>query len=205
MDNIKEKKERSFDEVMKLIQHIGDEERHFNSLELEYRKLTSQWLLVSIAAMGFIFTQQKNLPFNAWIIVAALCAASSIGIFVLWMMDVKVYHELLHSVFRHGVMLEMKHDNLLPPMRIEMVESQTGGDILKRVKYFYFYSILVLLTILNISLHFLLQNTLYAVAINIGFVVLLFFLHRIMNSNTDRELVDKVKEYRRSQQAAEKI
>lgn len=201
MDRTNTKKELQFDEVMKLIQHIGDEERHFNSLELEYRKLSSQWLLVSIAAMGFIFTQQKNLPFNAWIIIAALCAASSIGIFVLWMMDVKVYHELLHAAFRHGVMLEMEHDRFLPPMRIEMVESQTGGDILKRVKYFYFYSVVVLLIILNVAFHFLLSQTSYAVAINLAFVVLLFFLHKIMNSNTDRELVEKVKAYRQKQTA----
>lgn len=184
-----------FDEVMKLVQHIGEEERHFNSLELEYRKLASQWLLVTFAAIGFIFTQQKNLPFNAWIIVAALCVASTVGIFVIWMLDIKVYHELLHSAFKQGVKLELKYPQFLPPMRILMVKSQTGGDIIKRVKYFYFYSILVLLLLLNISVYFIFSELFIGWAINGLSIAVIAYLFYNMNASSDRDIAKLVESY----------
>lgn len=184
-----------FEEVMQLIQHIGEEERHFNSLELEYRKLASQWLLVTFAAIGFIFTQQKNLPFNAWIIAAALCIASSVGIYVLWMLDSKVYHELLHSAFRQGVKLELKYPQFLPPIRILMVQSQTGGDIIKRVKYFYFYSILVLLLLFNISVYFIFDILNMNMLINFCSVILVIFLFFYMNAKSDREIFKLVAKF----------
>ena len=36
------KEEMDFDKLMKVYDHIGEEERHFNELELEYRKLASE-------------------------------------------------------------------------------------------------------------------------------------------------------------------
>lgn len=105
------KKELSFDQLIELYNHIGEEERHFNTLELEYRKLASQWLLVSLGAIGFVLTKQELMPLNVWALVIAICIAASVGIFVLWLLDLKVYHELLHAAFVEGVALE----NYYPP------------------------------------------------------------------------------------------
>src|SRR5690349_11361873 len=99
-------RERTFDELMELYNHIGAEERHFNELELEYRKLGSQWLLVSLGAIGFVLGKGGELPVNGWVLVIGICTAATIGIFILWMLDIKVYHELLHAAFREGVLLE---------------------------------------------------------------------------------------------------
>ena len=146
-----EKNQLSFDQLMKIYDHIGDEERHFNTLELEYRKLTSQWLLVSLGAIGFVLTKPEVVPVNTWALVIAICLAASLGILVIWFLDLKVYHELLHAAFREGVRLEKEFPQLLPQIRNNMVSSQTGGDIIKRVVLYYFFSIALLFLIANIA------------------------------------------------------
>ena len=50
----------SFEQLMEIYNHIGQEERHFNNLEMEYRKLASQWLLVSIGAAVVGRTSTKD-------------------------------------------------------------------------------------------------------------------------------------------------
>jgi len=54
-----EKKDLTFDQLMEIYNHIGEEERHFNGLELEYRKLASHWLLVSLGAIGYVLSKQE--------------------------------------------------------------------------------------------------------------------------------------------------
>ena len=141
----------TFNQVMQLYNHIAEEERHFNSLELEYRKLASQWLLVSLTAIGFVLGKDNEIPINNWRLVIAICLATSIGILILWLLDMKVYHELLHSAFKAGVHLENQYPEMLPRIRNNMVQSQSGGDIIRRVILFYYFSVLTLIIIANIS------------------------------------------------------
>ena len=144
------KADLSFDQLMEIYNHIGEEERHFNTLEMEYRKLASQWLLVSLGAIGFILSKQELVPINIWALVIGICMAASVGILVLWLLDLKVYHELLHGAFREGVLLENEFE-ILPQIRNNMVKSQSGGDIISKVILYYFFSILLLIVIANIS------------------------------------------------------
>lgn len=146
------RKDLSFDQLMTIYNHIAQEEQHFNNLEMEYRKLASQWLLVSLGAIGFVITKQDIVPFNIWGLVIGICLAATVGILVLWMLDIKVYHELLHSAFREGVLLEKQYADILPAIRTRMVSSQAGGDIIRRVIYFYFFSVLLLLIIANVAI-----------------------------------------------------
>lgn len=77
------KQDLSFEQLIQVYVLIGEEERHFNKLELEYRKLASQWLLVSLGAIGFVITKENTVPVNIWLLVIAICIASSIGILIL--------------------------------------------------------------------------------------------------------------------------
>jgi hypothetical protein len=83
--------------------------------------------------------------------VIGVCVAATIGILVLWMLDLKVYHELLHSAFKEGVKLEDEFPQLLPQIRNNMVNSLEGGDIIKKVILYYFFSILLLVLVANIA------------------------------------------------------
>lgn len=190
------KEEMDFDKLMKVYDHIGEEERHFNELELEYRKLASQWLLVALGAIGFVLTKQEELPISNWLLVIGICVAASVGIFVLWMLDLKVYHELLHAAFKEGVYLEYKYPDLLPKVRINMIRSQHCGDIITKVMLFYFFSILLLIVIANISVWMYdTESNLVNLLINLSSVVLLVVLYRIMINKSDREFkreLDKI-------------
>lgn len=182
-----ERKNLSFDQLMEIYNHIGEEERHFNSLELEYRKLASQWLLVSLGAIGFVLTKQELVPVNIWILVIGICVASSLGILVLWFLDMKVYHELLHAAFREGVILENEYPQYLPQIRNNMVKSQSGGDIIKRVMLYYFFSILLLMIIANISVWmFHASFSWWSPVINFLSIVVIILAYRILSRRSDR-------------------
>ncbi|NTS42935.1 hypothetical protein HRG84_18755 [Flavisolibacter sp. BT320] len=189
-----QKENLSFDQIMAIYNHIGEEERHFNSLEMEYRKLASQWLLVSLGAIGFILSKQELVPINVWVLVTGICMAATVGILVLWLLDLKVYHELLHGAFKEGVLLENEFPHLLPQIRNNMAKSQTGGDIITKVILYYFFSILLLITIADIAVWMLASSKLWlCLGTNFISLVLLFLIYRVMTNRSTRHFhVDEI-------------
>jgi len=183
-----EKKDLSFDQLMEIYNHIGEEERHFNSLELEYRKLASHWLLVTLGAIGFVLSKKEVVPINIWILVIGICVAAMVGILVIWFLDMKVYHELLHAAFREGVKLERNFPELLPQIRNNMVKSQLGGDIIKRVMLYYYFSILLLFIIANISVWMFQPNNIgWCIGVDCISVLLLILIFKVMSNRSVRE------------------
>ncbi len=152
---------------------------------MEYRKLASQWLLVSLGAIGFILSKNE-LPINTWALVIGICLAASIGILVLWLLDLKVYHELLHGAFREGVLLENEFPQILPQIRNNMVRSQKGGDIITKVILFYFFSILLLIAIANIAVWIYVSMVWICLVCNIISLLLLVLIYRIMTDGSTR-------------------
>jgi hypothetical protein len=176
-----------FDQLMEIYNHIGEEERHFNTLEVEYRKLASQWLLVSLGVIGFILTKPELVPINVWVLVIGVCIAATIGILVLWMLDLKVYHELLHSAFKEGVKLEDEFPQLLPQIRNNMVNSLEGGDIIKKVILYYFFSILLLILVANIAIWMYSgKQILLCVALNCCSAIILGLIYAAMTKKSVR-------------------
>ncbi len=182
-----DKKDLSFDQLMEIYNHIGEEERHFNGLELEYRKLTSHWLLATLGAIGFLISKGDNVPINMWTLVIGICMAASVGILVIWFLDMKVYHELLHAAFREGVRLEREFPQLLPQIRNNMIRSQLGGDIIKRVMLYYFFSIVLLAVVANISVWMYIPSLpIVAIAVNVASAICSFFLFKVMRHGSSR-------------------
>lgn len=182
----------TFEQLMAIYNHVGEEERHFNTIELEYRKLASQWLLVSLGAIGYVMTEKVSISIDAWILVIAICMAACVGIFILWMLDIKVYHQLLHAAFKEGVLLEDEHPELLPQIRNNMLASQTGGDIIKRVILYYFFSILLLLSIANISIWMMDSiYTFHRIGMNITSVFIAVGVYKIMTAKSDRVIEER--------------
>lgn len=124
--------------VISQIEEICRSEHHFNMLEAEYRKLASTWLLAAFAGMGYIATT-KDLPIAPGPTIFALAAGASIGIQLLWVVDLLTYHQLLLANFFEGWRLEKAH-SFLPPIRINMLAQGNTG---KRVRFFYLGSSLV--------------------------------------------------------------
>jgi hypothetical protein len=121
--NLSNESNEELDKVMEVVKDIGESERHFNGLEVEYRKLASTWLLAALGACGYILLQPDvHAPFDKWFIVIGICIAASLGIGVLWIMDLKVYHRLLRSFFTEGVRLEVHNYKWLPAIIVNMIK-----------------------------------------------------------------------------------
>lgn len=199
--NSKVKDDDEVEKVKFLIGHIGEHERHFNVLEADYRKLSSAWLLACLGACGYILKKDGIGSLEEswrWYLIFGICIAGSVGIGILWMLDIKVYHRLLHSFFKEGVRLEV--ENLwLNPIRINMTKSQKSGDIVDKVQYFYFLSILLLLLISDIAIFQLdlfpklplIKYGLPPMIVLIPITVFLFILKRKSGKTEIEELIDE--------------
>ncbi len=132
-----------FDRVWQVMTELAAAERHFNELESRYRALASTWLLATFAGVGFVLSTTLDLPFHQWLAVAALGVAGTIGIVMLWNLDLLAYHQLLDSVFWEAYQLEERYP-WVPPVRHSMVERQRASHVLPRVAFFYLATVAVL-------------------------------------------------------------
>jgi hypothetical protein len=120
-----------------VLKELGNSERHFNNLEAEYRKLASIWLLAGFAGMGFILKQNPEMAVPREVALVAIGLAASIGIFLLWIVDLLVYHQLLDACFTQAKQIERNHKEL-PRVRSSMERTQGGGKVVTtRLRWFY--------------------------------------------------------------------
>jgi len=120
-----------------VLKELGNSERHFNNLEAEYRKLASIWLLAGFAGMGFILKENPQMAVPREVALVAIGLAASIGIFLLWIVDLLVYHQLLDACFTQAKQIERNHKEL-PQVRSSMEHTQGGGKVVTtRLRWFY--------------------------------------------------------------------
>lgn len=145
------KEQDEHEKIIEIYKQIGEQERHFNELERNYRVLTSQWLLASLGAIGFLLQSDKFILSDNYkiLLIGAIGLAGNFGIFLLWLIDIRVYHKLLNCAFLHGVKLEQKN-SWLPKIRTDMLLSQYTGDVVKNTGLFYMGSC-SLLTVISIT------------------------------------------------------
>ncbi len=170
-----------FNRVWQVVKEIGETERHFNGLESQYRLLSSTWLLSAFVGMGFILKTEAVFPVDKWWLILAVCIVSSIGIFMLWRIDLLVYHKLLHSAFMVGTSLESEH-KFLPDVRSRMLASQGGADVTKTVVLFYSVCISLLLSVALFTVIYksIVFGIFYVSLIAIGGVVAIIMLNYYM-------------------------
>lgn len=126
-------------------------EHHFNNLQAGYRKMASGWLLAVFAGVGFVL---KDLP-ETWeeltfLFIGLIFFAGAIGIFLLSIIDLKVYHPLLVANTEVGEQLE-KEDKSLPPIHQKM-ESLKRGSVRKKTILFYKVPVFLLLVLSGICI-----------------------------------------------------
>lgn len=151
--NIGEIDQNVFDRVWKLVQEIGEQERHFNDIQARYRSMASIWLLATFSAIGFVISKTISIDIDPEVLIAITAAAGGIGIILLWVVDLMVYHRLLDSCFIEGLILEEQY-SWLPPMRQNMMNTQKGQGVLLRVVGFYLGPSVLLTLVAGGSLSF---------------------------------------------------
>lgn len=124
---------------------LSDGQNHFNDLENKYRTLAATWMLAYFAGVGFLLTLDpaKSIVSREGTIIA-LSILHSFGIFMLWNIDIRVYHRLLDSLFVEALQMERVHD-WLPQVRTKMVFSQyvnvehvkPEAGVMSRIRLFY--------------------------------------------------------------------
>lgn len=90
-----------FESVWKIVQECGEEERHFNTLQSVYRGVASSWLLATFGAVGYLMFDKDGHVAHTWL-GAAVCIMGALGISLLWMLDLHIYHRLLVAAFEQG-------------------------------------------------------------------------------------------------------
>ncbi|MCX6597120.1 MAG: hypothetical protein NTV70_12220 [Acidobacteria bacterium] len=130
-----------FERTWKILQEIGEAERHFNTLQQSYRLLASTWLLAAFGGAGFLF-EKLSVSQYLTLALAGIGVLSSFGILLLWNLDLRVYHQLLDAYFEEGLQLEAEH-SWLPQVRHRMVSKHGDSGERVTIKVVLFYTGLV--------------------------------------------------------------
>lgn len=85
--------------------------QHFNHLQTTYKTFAFTWIAATFFAIGYsLSAQEVNLPLHPLIIVSALCIASSIGIILIWYMDLILCERMIATALFEALDYEEKHD-----------------------------------------------------------------------------------------------
>lgn len=137
-----------FAKVWSMVTEVGEQERHFNTSQGTYRTLASTWLLAMFGAVGLLLQAAtepviraatdkvvEEATLDKWMLVSGVGLATVVGIMLLWMLDVLVYHRLLMKSFNAGLKLEDWYA-WLPRLR----SGGTGkGRVRKNIARFYLF------------------------------------------------------------------
>ncbi len=142
--------------ALKIAAELWAAERHFNSMQNHCRTMASTWLLAAFGAIGFIQVQNLDRP-N--LLAAAVAIAAAFGIFLLWILDVKVWHRLLLANYEEGRDLE-RQNAFLPQVRKRMRDSRAWWPVRVHISVFYAGGVGLLLIIAGFCVRWHLQATL---------------------------------------------
>lgn len=127
-------KDREVSVAVSILEEIGRNERHFNTLQSEYRKLASAWLLAALGAFGFVLLSTAAEPTKTALLFL-IAMASVAGIVVLWLLDLHVYQRLLESVFIEAMKIEQRYPGLPKPHHAML--QHLGGSAGRSISAFY--------------------------------------------------------------------
>ena len=131
-----------FDKVWAMMLELGEQQRHFNQMQTQYRTIASTWLLGTIAALGFVYSKE-NIPLSPDILAVSLCIVAAFGIVLLWILDILVYHELLVVNFTQAEDLEAEY-TWLTQVQSQYRLTQGNSSVRVRASRFYAGSVILL-------------------------------------------------------------
>jgi hypothetical protein len=126
----------TIDQAIDALDKLRSSEEHFDEMKGQCRALASTWLLATFGALGFTLSNTLSNTIPHEVIALALGIAGAIGIFLLWILDLLVYHRLLDASFTEALKLEARFPQL-PQVRRCMVDSQPNGQTPFYEEWFY--------------------------------------------------------------------
>lgn len=180
----------TFDRVWQIITEIGIQERHFNELQTQYRNMASKWLLATFAAIGFVISKVILINITMELLVACIALAGFIGIILIWILDLLVYHRLLEACFIEGLVLERQY-SWLPPIRHNMMDTMRGEGVLFRLIGFYIGSTTLLILIAGIAASSALtpNYSQFAILALVLTIIIAFLIARLIQKKTENTIL----------------
>ena len=117
--------------------------QHFNGLESTYRALASTWLLAAFGGIGYILNGDVA---RQAMLVGAIGGAAALGVVLLWLLDLQVYHTLLVAAFAEQVRLE-RENPWLPQAAHLMLAAHDGAGVGPKVVWFYVTAYLLMVAV----------------------------------------------------------
>lgn len=99
---------------------LAEYERHLNNIQHEYRKTALLWVAAIVAGTGYLLKPSSGEAWaEPWYLVTALGLVGAVGLFSMWFLDQRLYHQLLRACVKVGE--ELEAGNLkLPPLHLRM-------------------------------------------------------------------------------------
>ena len=140
------------EKIWPVIVELGQQQRHFNTIQGHYRTMASTWLLAALGGVGFIYSAETlGAPFGRNLLAGLLAAVSGLGVGLLWMLDVVVYHELLVANYDAAKRLERRYA-WLPKVRTGRRKQPGDLTVRERVSLFYLGTMSLLFFVSAIAL-----------------------------------------------------
>lgn len=126
-----------FESVWKIVQECGEEERHFNTLQSVYRGVASSWLLATFGAVGILLFDKDGKVAHPWM-SGGICILGALGICLLWMLDLHIYHRILEAAFDQAHALEEQFPWLMQMRRT--ARRYTKARVRERLAWYYLFT-----------------------------------------------------------------
>lgn len=126
--------DKTYDQLWKIYCEIRNFESHFSNAQIRFRALTATFFLAAFAATGFVLSNEiGGLPKE--LAIGTIGLSASVGVSLLWIIDLMFYQRLLDAAYIEGRSLEETQD-WLPQVRNKM-RILLGGEGLALLVWFY--------------------------------------------------------------------
>ena len=114
---------------------IAQRRRAAFTIQNAYRRLASTWTLACLGGIGFVLTKPDATGFENYLACGLIALSAAVSIFVLWLVDIRVYQELLAQYFNEMMAME-QGEPWLPQVR-NQTRRAFKGRIPRRITLFY--------------------------------------------------------------------
>ena len=116
-----------------------ENEGRFNTIQATIRGIAATWMLATIASLGLVLRSDPSAP--VWQLargdlMLAVLTAASLGLLLLWILDLMVYQKLLGAGFVLRLYMEFR-DASIPPLGAAMMASSNWKGMTPVFRYFY--------------------------------------------------------------------
>lgn len=156
--------------LLDLQSEITSTEIRLGAFQSGFRLLASTWLLAGLGGIGFCLTGPELAGLPARRVAGILGVAGSIGILLLWTLDVRVYQRLVSANFNEGLALETAFP-WLPQIRTQ-IRARFRGALTRIVSGYYFALSVVFWIIGSMLLFSPLESALWPISLRAGAIAL---------------------------------